>query len=205
MRLVRPPTVPYNYTELYIGISSTTEHADLAMSLVTQKAVAGNTSAWTEKARGCPVVSYVGTGAFTSERTFTMCTKKNEIGTSTFGYAKITLDEPLSLHFSTLTTQPQPTQWRETDVLPPSQSLVPKQTVVYDAAIFIGVVVTDTAATDVTIALLPRIQTATTDCWPNYLTDGPSGTAQYRGASIAIVLGGEPATCLCCSPFPLSL
>ena len=72
----------------------------------------------------------------------------------------------------------------------------------YDAAIFIGVVVTDTAATDVEIAFLPRIQTGTTDCWPYYLTDGPSGTAQYRGASIAIVLGGEPATCLCCPPFP---
>lgn len=112
MRLVRPPSVPYKYTELYIGISSTTERADLAMSLVTQKAVAGNTSAWTEKARGCPVVSYVGTGAFTSERAFTTCTEKNDIGTSTFGYAKITLDEPLSLHAFTITTHYHPTPWR---------------------------------------------------------------------------------------------
>ena len=110
MRLVRPPSVPYNYTELYIGITTPTERADLAMRLVTQKAVAGNTSAW--KVRGCPVVSYVGTGAFTSERAFTTCTKENDIGTSTFGYAKITLDEPLSLHAFTITTHYHPTPWR---------------------------------------------------------------------------------------------
>lgn len=96
MRAVRPPTVPYNYTELYLGLHSTTDHPALAMKLVTQKAVAGNTSAWST--RGCPPVSYVGTGAFTSERAFTTCTTKNSIGSS-FHYDKITLAEPLSLPY----------------------------------------------------------------------------------------------------------
>ena len=65
---------------------------------------------------------------------------------------------------------------------------------VYDAAIFVGVVVTDTA-TDVNIAFLPRA-TETTDCWPYYTTDGPGAAAQYPGARVAIGLGGEPANCL---------
>ena len=96
MRLVKPPTVPYKYTELYLGMHSDSFHPELEMKLVTQKAVDGNTSAWSS--RGCPAVTYVGTGAFASQRTFKTCTKSNSITTaSNFRYDKITLAEPLSL------------------------------------------------------------------------------------------------------------
>lgn len=95
MRLVRPPTVPYRYTELYLGLHSATEHPALAMTIVTQKAVAGNTSAW---GHGCPVVSYVGAGALTTEGAFTTCATRNKIVPSTdFRYDKITLPKPLGL------------------------------------------------------------------------------------------------------------
>lgn len=193
MRLVKPPTVPYKYTELYLGMHSDSFHPELEMKLVTQKAVDGNTSAWSS--RGCPAVTYVGTGAFASQRTFKTCTKSNSITTaSNFRYDKITLAEPLSLLL-----RPSPHSPHLFFLLSCTHSHTgAPTTVVYDAAIFIGVAVTDETATDVNIAILPRA-TEATDCWPYYQVEGGSdgsGSVGYHGARVAIGLGGSPAICL---------